>query len=493
MRLSQQWIREHDVSLNIEELPERILQIGEGNFLRGFVDWLIHQLIKNKQYDGRVVVSTPRPMGAKKIQAINEQDGLYTVWLRGLQNGEVVDSREIVQSISRGIDPYTQWDEFLQCARNPQIDIVISNTTEAGLAYSPEPDQRDICPTSYPARLTAYLYERYQAFAGAKTSGLDIVPCELVENNGDLLRDLVLQCASYWKLSLEFKNWVKKYNYFYNTLVDSIVTGFTTNGLVAGDHDMEYEDRLGIIREPFYLWVIQGEARLQQKLDFASLGLNVRFEKEVAPFRLIKVRILNGVHTALAGLSFLAHLETVKMAVTDDMMGKFVRELLNKEIIPALAIRSVPESEAQRFAQAVLERFSNPLLRHEIVALQLNGLSKIRVRLLPTMMDFIRATGKLPSLLIMAIAGQLLYYKNADDLSNHWNIRDDENQVRAVQAAWLLESTQSLHASLTQILSLDEVWGQDLSVIPQLVDLLEQAVIALRTGVFSALSNWMGQ
>ncbi len=491
MLLTQQWIREHDVSLNIEALPERILQIGEGNFLRGFVDWLIHQLIKNKQYDGRVVVSTPLPMGAKKIQEINEQDGLYTVWLRGLQNGEVLDSREIVQSISRGIDPYTQWGEFLQCARNPQIDIVISNTTEAGLAYSYESYQKNTCPTSYPAKLTAYLYERFQAFAGDEASGLDIVPCELVENNGDLLRDFVLRCARDWQLSLEFQNWVENHNYFYNTLVDSIVTGFTTSGLDAGDHDMKYEDKLGIIREPFYLWVIQGESRLQKKLDFASLGLNVRYEQDVAPFRLIKVRILNGTHTALAGLSFLAQIETVKMAVTDDVMGKFVRELLSKEIIPALSVQSVPESEAQIFAEAVLERFSNPLLRHEIVTLQLNGLSKIRVRLLPTMMDFIHATGKLPSLLIMAIAGQLLYYKNADEPSNHWVIHDDENQVRAVQEAWSLESTQGLHASLTQILSLDEVWGQDLSAIPSLVDLLEQAVIALRTGVLPALSDWM--
>ena len=488
MLLSHEWLREHGVSIASEELPERILQIGEGNFLRGFVDWLLYQLMKNNKFQGKVVIATPLPSGAKKIQEINDQEGLYTVWLRGLEEGVVVDRKEIMQSVSRGIDPYEQWEDFLQCARNPQIDIVISNTTEAGLSYTREPYDRQACPTTYPAKLTAYLYERFLAFNGSDAHGLDVVPCELVENNGDLLRELVLQCAKDWELPREFRNWVSLHSHFYNTLVDSIVTGFTTDGLAEDSRDVAYDDRLGIIREPFYLWVIQGHPRLKNKLDFPSLGLNVRYVEDVAPFRLIKVRILNGTHTALAGLSYLARIETVKEAVTGEVMGRFVRELMQREIIPALAAQSVAEAEAQSFAEAVLERFSNPLLRHEIESLQLNGLSKIRVRLLPTMMDYLRLNRDLPKLMVMAIAGQLLYYKNADDPAEEWVIRDDETHVRAVRSAWELERTEGLRASVARILSLVEVWDQDLSRVEGMTDLIEQSIRALRGGVLQALS-----
>ncbi len=485
--LSKDWFKNHSPSQSLPDMPERILQIGEGNFLRGFVDWLIHQLMKQNRFHGKVVIVAPRPSGAKKIQALNAQDGLYTVWLRGMEGNAIVDGKEIIQSVSRALNPYEQWDEFLQCARNPQIDIVTSNTTEAGLSYTKEVYDQSRCPNTYPAKLTAYLYERYLAFQGNEAYGLDVIPCELVENNGYLLRELVIQCAKDWELPVSFLDWVTRHNCFYNTLVDSIVTGFSTDSMTGQSNEMGYDDQLGIIREPYYLWVIQGCERLQAKLDFPAAGLNVRYVDDVSPFRLIKVRILNGAHTALAGLSFLAQMQTVKEAVSDLVIGAFVQELIGSEIIPALVIQAVPEVEAQHFARDVFERFSNPLLRHEIVSLQLNGLSKIKVRLLPTLMDYIQLKGELPKLLTLAIAGQLLFYKNAHDLSARWVIQDNPAHVHAVQEAWKLEETEGLLAGVKGILSLVEVWGQDLRVVEGLTELIVEDIQALRKGILSAV------
>ncbi len=490
MLLSKEWMERNGDELRDGHYPERMIQIGEGNFLRGLVDWLIHQLIVNGKYDGRVIVSNPRPTGAQKIREFKQQDGLYTVWRRGMENGNLVDERDIVRSVSRSLNPYEEWQEFLACARNPSIDIVISNTTEAGLTYLEEALDLERCPTSYPAKLTAYLFERYRALSGAPSAGLDIVPCELVENNGDLVRELVLRCAASWGLPREFTAWVKEHNYFYNTLVDSIVTGFNTADKSLLQQEVPYEDSLGVIREPFYLWVIQGPPRLQTKWDFPSLGLNVRYEPDVAPFRLIKVRILNGSHTSLAGLSFLAGLVTVRDAMTHDVMGPFVHALIHNEIIPAASMQGVPESEATRFAAAVVERFSNPLLRHEIASLQLNGLSKVTVRILPTLHDFVAKTGEIPTLLTLAIAGQLLYYKNAENEEDGWIIKDNEEHVQLVAAAWSLEESDGLFAAVSRILGLEAIWGEDLNQVPGLAETITTHIAALQGGgVLGAVSN----
>ncbi len=490
MLVTRSWLQQEMPEQAQELHPERVLQIGEGNFLRGFVDWLIHQLNKNGKFKGSVVVATPLALGAAKIQEINDQDGLYTVWLRGMENGKVRDDREIIQSISRAIDPYQQWDQFLQCARNPQIDIVVSNTTEAGLTYLEEGYDHERCNASFPAKLTAYLYERFQAFAGDAQMGLDIVPCELVENNGDILRELVLRHASNWNLSSEFVAWVQESNRFYNTLVDSIVTGFQTSTLDPATHDMTYEDKLGIIREPFHLWVIQGDARLKDKWDFGSLGLNVRYEPDVAPFRLIKVRILNGAHTSLAGLATLSAIETVRETVTHPVLGSFVQHLLHDEVNKALQVQHVELTEAESFAAAVMERFSNPLLRHEIASLQLNALSKVKVRLLPTFMDYIERFATLPKLLTMAIAGQLLYFHLDEDGTSPYAIRDDATSMQLVQQAWALEKQEGLEASVKALLSLEEVWGQDLNTLPSFSEHLVYDIEQIRElGVLKAVEN----
>jgi tagaturonate reductase len=480
MKLSLNWLDTKGLP-NSNDLPERILQFGEGNFLRGFVDWMIHQLNQKSTHRiGRIVVVNPRVNGAKHLPSFQEQDNLYTVWKRGIQNGTEFESKEIITSISRVINPYSNWQDFLSCASNPSIDIVVSNTTEAGLTYFEEPYQIETCPLSYPGKLTAYLYERYKIFHGDPTMGIDIVPCELIEDNGDRLRELVLQYVVVWRLPDGFRNWIIQHNYFYNTLVDRIVTGFSTVNPDVIKLEFPYEDSLGVICEPFHLWIIQGPNRLQKKWNFNETGLNVRYVEDVAPFRLTKVRVLNGAHTALAGISFLAGIRTVGEAVNHEILGQFIRQLINKEILPALMLNGISEQEANEFANSVLERFMNPFLHHEIISLQLNALSKIRVRLLPTLLDYFNHYQMLPSLLVMAITAQLLYYRNSDNPASPWQIQDNGLHMRLLEEGWALEKSSGLEFSIQQILSLQEIWGSDLNNINGLAKRIAENILKLR-------------
>jgi tagaturonate reductase len=478
---------------------ERILQLGDGIFLRGFVDWLIHQLNQQASYEGQVVVVKPRKDNPERVVRLNQQDGRFTVWIRGLEDGQAVSRKEVVDAVARALNPYENWNDFLACARRPEMDIFVSNTTEAGLAYTEEPRPNGRCPESFPAKLTEYLYARYQAFAGNPDKGIDIVPCELVEDNGTTLQDFVLRHVDKWGLPEEFAAWVKNHNYFYNTLVDSIVTSFSSVDKDVLAREFPYEDEFGVIREPFYLWVLSGPRRLATKWPFVETGFNVKFVPDVAPFRLIKVRILNGAHTALAGLSFLSQIQTVKEAVTHPVVGAFIRRLVDEEILPTLGKYDVPPEEVHSFAASVMERFSNPFLHHQVVSLQLNALSKIKARLLPTLYDAIDDTNAVPPLLAMAIAGQLLFYRNADETDKQWEIHDNPAHVDAVTRAWNCEGQSevdddALHRAVIAILRLTEVWGTDLSTIEGLAELLVKDIQQIRRlGVLGAISELMSQ
>ncbi|QSO47118.1 tagaturonate reductase [Alicyclobacillus mengziensis] len=506
MKLDRSYLDKSDASTSVaRDLPEegdteRILQLGDGIFLRGFVDWLVHKLNERGSYRGKVVVVKPRRGDPERVERFNEQDGCFTVWVRGMEDGQAVSRKEIVQSISRVLNPYDEWEAFLACAKRPEMDIFVSNTTEAGLTYTAEPRPDERCPESFPAKLTAYLYSRYQAFAGDPNRGIDVVPCELVEDNGTKLRSFVFRHIAEWGLPQEFADWVNNYNSFYNTLVDSIVTSFSSidKGVLA--REFPYEDEFGVIREPFYLWVIEGPERLSAKWSFAEAELNVKYVPDVAPFRLMKVRILNGAHTAMAGLSLLSQVETVKEAVTHPVIGTFVRRLVDEEVLPTLSQYNVPLAEAAGFAASVMERFSNPYLHHEVSSLQLNALSKIKARLLPTLYDEMERTKTIPPLMAMALAGQFLYYRNADEPDKRWEIRDDPAHVHAVVDAWAREGghpgdepgddNDGLQCAVTAILSLSEVWGDDLSTIDGLVQVVVEDIRQIRRlGVIGALSE----
>ncbi len=477
-----QWLKQHqpDRYERVKSWPERIIQFGEGNFLRGFVDWLVDELNERGHFGGRIVVVAPRRSGADNVRRLNAQDGLYTVWLRGLENGRRVDEARVVTSVSRALNPYTDWRQILRLAEAPEIDILISNTTERGLVYESEAHHPGRPPESFPAKVTAYLYHRYQHFAGDEQAGMTLIPCELIDDNGDELRRLVLRHAREWGLPQAFSDWVERANRFCNTLVDRILPGYPNateaEGLFAR---MGYRDELLTVGEPYHLWAISGDERLPSRWPFASLGFNVHMVDDVSPFRLQKVRILNGLHTAMSALALLAGRQTVGEVMADADFSQFVKGLAEAEIIPALDGESLPSSVLQSFAAQVFERFQNPYLKHELLSITLNTIAKTRVRLVPTLTAYVSRYGALPPRLVCALAALLMYYPRAR--VEGWPIRDDERQVQVLLDAWEKEPEVGLLAVVEALLAREELWGVNLRNLSGLAPAVAENIRAIQS------------
>lgn len=476
----------HSRVRDLMELPEKVLQFGEGNFLRGFVDWMIHQMNKQNLFNGRVVAIQPTPRG-KVVPKLNRQNGLYTLILRGMENGETVDRREVISSISRGINPYTDWPEVLQVAANPEIQIVFSNTTEAGLDYMQEKYDPHQSPLSFPGKLTACLYHRYQVFQGAPDKGWIIIPCELIEDNGTVLRQRVLQIADDWHLPREFSEWVIRHNRFCTTLVDRIVTGYPKEHIDQLQQELGYEDELLTVGEPYHLFAIDGDRQVQEVIPFHQAGLNV-YWADVKPFRELKVKILNGAHTMMYAVGTLAGMKTVLEVMEDTDLNRFVTEGIYEEILPVL---DIGEAEKQRFAQSVLERFRNPFNKHYLLDISLNAIPKFRARLLPTLKTYAEQKGKLPDRIVYSLAAIIAFYKG-DEMregqligkvgGEEYVIRDSEETLRFFQNVWNHEQEPEKVAEA--VLGNVSLWGEDLNPIPgltrrvsgYLADLLKKGV-----------------
>lgn len=462
----------------ISQLPERVIQFGEGNFLRGFMDWMIHKMNQKNLFHGRIVAVQPTPHG-RVVGKLNAQDGLYTTILQGIQNGAVVDDREIISSVSRGINPYEDWAACLACAEDPAIEFVFSNTTEAGLSYNPEDCAELQPPLSYPGKLTAYLYHRYRHFSGSADKGMTILPCELVEKNGDLLKKLVLQYAADWKLEPAFGAWVENSNVFINSLVDRVVSGYPKEKAEVYAKELGYEDALLVCGEVFHFLALEGEASLEEKLPFKQAGLNVVIEKDIEPYRKRKVRILNGAHTASVPAAFLADLDTVGEMMQDPDSGSFVRKAVYEAILPSIDLAPAMLKE---FADAVMERFENPFIRHMLQSILLNSTAKFPVRVLPSLLEYKKACGCWPKALVFSLAAYLYLYKDNQGSGNtvigrrgkgSYEITDAPEQVALLRRAWALFDDTEKGAVLTARAALQEraLWGDhDLSAESELAE-----------------------
>jgi len=314
------------------DFPIKVLQIGEGNFLRGFFDWMIHECNKQGHFKGSIAVTQPRPAGKGKIEEVKRQDGLYTLMLRGFHQGKKVEHTEIISVFSKIIDPYEEWMEFLALSENPELEFVVSNTTEAGIKYQPIPLEEGKPMESFPGKLTAFLYHRYQHFNGDAKKGLIMLPCELLERNGDSLKQYVLKHSRDWDLPKPFMEWVDRDNLFLNSLVDRIVTGFPANESDTLFAEWGYKDTLLNTAEPYHLWAIEGDPCIDQRLPLQQSGLNVRWVKDLTPYQMRKVRILNGSHTLLAPLGILSGLEEVKQAIDHPEFNQFLSNAIEKEM-----------------------------------------------------------------------------------------------------------------------------------------------------------------
>jgi tagaturonate reductase len=366
--------------------PVRILQIGDGVFLRGFVDWMVDVANERGVFDGGVAVLLARPR--REPPALPAQDNLYTVLLRGNSGGRDVEDRRVVGAIECTLDPHSRWPETLGIAEAPDLRFVVSNTTETGIVDIAESYDPAVCPESFPAKAAALLKARYDALGGPGAPGLVFLPCELIEANGATLRRTVLAHVARWDFGAAFVAWVEERNLFLDTLVDRIVPGFPTVEADALFARWGYHDPLAVAAEPFHLWVIQGSPRIAAELPLAKAGLNVVWTGDLKPYRERKVRLLNGAHTAIALPAFLAGIDTVRETVEDPLFARYLHALLFDDIAPYVPL---PDRERRAYAETVAERFGNPFLRHELISIALNSVSKWRVRILATVKDAVTA------------------------------------------------------------------------------------------------------
>lgn len=454
-----------------EVYPERVVQFGEGNFLRAFADWMIDEVNAKQLFRGQVLVAQPIRQGM--AGALNAQDGVYTLLMRGVQNGKVVEARRIITATRRAVNPYEQWSELVAAFRGPDVRFVVSNTTEAGIAYVPEAFAHGVCPETFPAKVAALLYERYVAVHGDSRKGLIFLPCELIDRNGDNLRRTVLEHAQNWALPGAFMTWVKEANYFLNTLVDRIVPGYPRAEADQLRGELGYDDKLIVAAEYFHLWVIEGPKHLADELPFTKAGLNVVWTDDLAPYRTRKVRFLNGAHTSSVLAAFLAGLDTVRDMVEDPVFGAFVRRAVFDEIMPTVAL---PEPEKRAYAESVLERFRNPFVRHELISIALNSVSKWKVRVLPSLLDYQAAQGALPTALTFSLAGLIAFYRGdpltSNELCGHrgtqtYAIRDDAIVLAFFSTAWRkANETKNWGELVRTTLARADFWGQDLNAVP---------------------------
>ncbi len=480
MRLNREMLSEHPLPAGVEvggldPLPERVLQFGEGNFLRCFVDWMIDGMNRQGLFRGQVVVIQPIERGM--VDLLNEQDGLYTCILRGMQGGEIIERREIITAIRRGLDPYRPWDAVLSAAAQPEIRFVVSNTTEAGIAYVEEPRPAGTCPASFPAKVTALLYERFQRLGGDSKSGLVFLPCELIDRNGEQLRRHVLRHAAIWGLPQEFAQWVSVHNHFLNTLVDRIVPGHPHEEMPTLTAELGYEDRLLTAGEIYHIWVIEGDARFAEELPLTQAGLNAVWTNDLRPYRTRKVRILNGAHTMSALAAYLMGLETVRECVEDPLFGRYVRRGVFDEILPALPVRS---AEDRAIAESVMERLRNPFIRHQVMSIALNSVSKYRVRVLPSLLDYRAAYRRLPPALTFSLAALLAFYRGMEirdgalwgsRAGSPYPVRDDAPVLAAFAEQWQsYEKHLDPDTLVRALLARADFWGEDLRAMSDLVE-----------------------
>ncbi len=427
-------------------LPIRAIQFGEGNFLRGFIDWMIFKLNQNNLFNGRILALQNTPRG-RVVPKLLKQDCLYTTILHGIEDGKPVEYCEIINAIGAAMNPYAQWNEILEQAKLDTVKFIFSNTTEAGITYAKEENLLgDAAPATYPGKLTALLYARFKHYQTKECkcgAGLVIVPCELIDNNGTKLKDIVLQHIADAGLEDEFKAYVLEDCRFLNTLVDRVVSGYPTALADEYKAKLGYDDELMACGETFGFMAIEGDDEVSELLPFAKIGLNVTVAPDINPYRLRKVRILNGGHTSNVPGAFLAGLDTVDQMMTDEVTGPSARAVIYDEIIPAV---NLDKGMLTEFADAVVNRFMDPSMHHMLASILMNSTSKVKARVVPSIVDAL-AKGVVPSRLCFALAAYLCLYQHAGNQvpvkvqradGKSGEFVDDAYAVSALTKAWEL-------------------------------------------------------
>lgn len=445
----------------VKTYPERVIQFGEGNFLRAFVDWIIYNMNEKVNFNSSVVVVQPIDKGM--VDMLNAQDNLYHVNLQGLDKGSVVNDLTLIDVISRSLNPYSQNEEFMKLADQPEMRFVISNTTEAGIAFDPSCKLDDAPASSYPGKLTQLLYRRFKTFNGDKSKGLIIFPCELIFLNGHKLKETIYQYIQLWQLGEEFKNWFEEACAVYATLVDRIVPGFPRKDIDAIKEKLQYNDNLVVQAEIFHLWVIEAPEEVAKEFPADKAGLNVLFVPSEAPYHERKVCLLNGPHTVLSPVAYLSGINIVRDACEHPVVGKYIHKVMYDELMETL---NLPKDELVKFADDVLERFNNPFVDHAVTSIMLNSFPKYETRDLPGLKTYLERKGELPKGLVLGLAGIITYYKGGVRADGaEITLNDAPEIMNLLKDLWATGDTEKVAKG---VLAAEFIWGEDLNKIPGL-------------------------
>lgn len=457
--------------------PNKVLQFGEGNFLRAFVDYIIDCSNEAGTFDGNITIIKPIEFG--NLDWFNQQDNLYTVILRGVKNGETSVENHIVSSVTKTVDPFSDLETYHQLMENEAYRFIVSNTTEAGIVYSDKDKFEDELPNTFPAKVTKLLYQRFELFGGDINKGFIFLPVELIEKNGDHLKKCILKYIDLWNLSDPFKDWVLNANIFCNTLVDRIVSGYPKAEEDAIWQELGYKDELMVTGEPFGFWAI-GSDKIEQVEKELTLKSNVQvvFAKDIEPYKQRKVRILNGAHTSMVLGAYRYGKEIVEECMNDDVIKNYMLSCIYDEIIPTI---NLDKKELEEFASSVVERFKNPFLNHKLLDISLNSTSKWRARVMPSLIDYYEMNGKIPEKLAFSFALYLAFYmgikKTDGGYVNQCNgktypVKDDEDVLKLYA-----ENSEASNEVLVELIMKDEkLWGIDLTTIDGFYEMIKNYI-----------------
>ncbi|MGL5545331.1 MAG: tagaturonate reductase [Cetobacterium sp.] len=470
--------------LNLPKYSEKVIQFGEGNFLRCFFDWQLD--IINKNTDLNAGVAVVRPIDYDGVPLLDTQDGLYTAIIRGInESGQVVKDYTVISSINREIPIYKNFKEYLELAHNEDMRFIVSNTTEAGITFSSEDKYDDEPQATFPAKLTRLLHERFTVFNGDMTKGFILLPCELIDYNGEELKRVVLKYAELWNLGEEFTNWLINGNIWCSTLVDRIVTGYPRGEKEELEKELGYSDNFITTGEYFYLFVIQGPKDiLTKELKLEGLNLNILIVDDLKPYKMRKVGILNGAHTAMVPVAYLYGIDTVREAMENDDLREFIELAIDEEIIPAL---DMDKKELEEFKDAVINRFKNPYVKHMLMDISLNSMAKYKSRILPQVLELNNRTGKLSKKLLFSLAALIRFYKGVRENGDAIQLRDDKHHLDMYKELWM---TNNYNEIVKAVLGLENHWDTDLNAVEGMTDLVAKYLENIdKVGVAKALKE----
>ena len=462
--------------------PLKVLQYGEGNFLRAFVDYMLDIANEKELFNGDVAIVKPITFGS--LETLRLQDHLYTVCLRGKAGGQVITQNRAVTCVGQVVDAQEEYEDYIALSKEPALAFVVSNTTEAGIVFDASDDFAACPPKTYPGKLTQFLFRRYEHFQGAKDKGLIILPVELIENNGGKLKDCVLRLIETWKLPKSFLHWIEDSCVFCSTLVDRIVTGYPKDTIQEYWEELGYEDKLLAACEPFALWVIESPKDIADKLPLDKAGLPVVFTRDQRPYRERKVRLLNGAHTATVLGAYLMGMEIVGECMADPDIRRFMEAAVYGEISPTVPL---PVAEVKNFADSVFERFENPFIRHALLSIALNSVSKWKSRILPSLLDSYKANGRLPKCLAFSFAALLAFYTIRQQADGSYAGTRPDGSLYPVQddlPALQFMAEQSVKTTGEYVLAVaanTAFWGRDLNAVPGFVDAVSHYLDSIRT------------